>query len=485
MANESGNGYGSYSINDRGNGSLLAQGGFPREGMGGDDSEAPVPGAPGTQFFSIKSNAFGNEFGEARSEESVGEVDIPVTGVETTSETAASSEEVANSQGEESSEEFVEASPDQLRATASESATEAGEEGFLDSIVSFAGGLFGGEAAEQAEVSEVGAVLESGSEAGQEEFFPFLAALVPMLVSSIGPAIGKKLMRGLSPLAKQGIKRIAAAGVNGTGKKVRPGRNILSTIARLLESAENMSGSESGIEVGAEADAVITEALSTLEVIIGEDNRQLFQNTTSPVHRRICLLRITFPNGKSFRGTGFFIGRRTLATAGHCVYMHSQGGWARRIQVSPGANGTARPFSSATATSFRSVRGWVEGKKPEHDYGCIVLPTGAFNGRDFGKFGIAIGRTPELLAKNAYLKGYPGDKPEELWGMHRRIKSVTAKTLIYDIDTVGGQSGAPVYVRQNGARYVVGIHNYGNGGGNSATRITSDVYTRLDSWRSI
>lgn len=481
MANESENGSGYSSMDDRGKGSFLTQGGFARGGIGDDDSEAPGPGATRPQFFFNK----GNEFGEARSEESVGEVDIPVIGVETTTETAASSEEVGNSQGEESGEEFVEASPDQLRANASESATEAGEEGFLDSIGGMAGGLFGGEAAEQAEVSEAGAVLESGSEAGQEEFFPFLAAMVPMLVSSIGPAIGKKLMKRLSPLAKQGIKRIAAAGINAVGKKVRPGRNLLGTIARLLESAENMPGTESGTELSPEADAVITEALSTLEVIIGEDNRQLFQNTTSSVHRRICLLRITYPNGKSFRGTGFFIGRRTLATAGHCVYMHSQGGWARKIQVSPGANGTARPFNSATATSFRSVRGWVDGKKPEHDYGCIVLPTGAFNGRDLGFFAFAQCRSPELLAKVSYLKGYPGDKPEELWGMKRQIKSVTAKTLIYDIDTVGGQSGAPVYVRQNGIRYVVGIHNYGNSGGNSATRITSDVYARLNSWKML
>ena len=449
-----------------------------------DDAEAPMPGAIRSQFLFDKANEAGIAFGESRFEESVGE-DTPVMGVESATEAASLSEEVANSQGEESAEEFFEASPDQLHANASESATEAGEEGFLDTIVNLAGGLFGGEATGQVEVAEVGLALEGGHEAGQEEFFPFLAALVPMLVSSIGPAIGKKLMARLTPLAKQGIKRIASTGFNASGKKVMPGRNILSTIARLLESAENSPGSESGAELGAEADALVNEAISTIEVIIGEDNRQLFQNTTSVPHRRICLLRITFPNGKSFRGTGFFIGRRTLATAGHCVYMHSQGGWARRIQVIPGANGAVHPFRSATATSFRSVRGWVEGKKPEHDYGCIVLPSGAFNGRDLGKFGIAVCNAPQLLAKNAYLKGYPGDKPEELWGMHRRIKSVTAKTLIYDIDTVGGQSGAPVYVRQNGSRYVVGIHNYGNGGGNSATRVTSDVYARLNSWRMI
>jgi V8-like Glu-specific endopeptidase len=135
---------------------------------------------------------------------------------------------------------------------------------------------------------------------------------------------------------------------------------------------------------------------------------------------------------------------------------------------------------------FKSVTGWITGRKPESDYGCVVLPQGAFGGRNLGSFGFAAFDTQAILAQPAVLAGYPGDKPfAELWGMARRIKSASTKTLVYDIDTVGGQSGAPVYIKRNGQRYVIGIHNYGAGSGNSATRVTREVFDRLTAWSKL
>ena len=50
---------------------------------------------------------------------------------------------------------------------------------------------------------------------------------------------------------------------------------------------------------------------------------------------------------------------------------------------------------------------------------------------------------------------------------------------------MGGQSGAPVYIMRAGQRYVVGIHNYGQATGNSATRVTEPVYQRLLAWSKL
>lgn len=449
----------------------------------GDDFDMPSQSGAGysipTQARMIIPAPQENQAGQYFSEESVGEAPIFVGGVESTIEAAEMNEEVGNPEGQESAEEaFLEATPEQLAAGAGEAGEEAGEEGLFDVIGGIASSLF-----EAGEAQEVGEVVEGGQEAGaQEEFFPLLAALVPTLISSIGPTVARQVMKGLSPLARQGVKRLAAT-VKAAPLKGRPRKkNILSLFAKLLEATQEKPGGEGAAEVGEEMNPIIAEAISTIEVIIGSDDRKRVLNTVGEPWRRICLLRITFPNGQVFRGTGFFIGARTLVTAGHCVYLHSQGGWARKIEVSPGANGTARPYGSAVSTTFRSVRGWVEGKKPESDYGCIVLPAGSFGGRALGKFGFASFDGPQLLARTAVLTGYPGDKPMELWGMKRRIKTVTARTLIYDIDTVGGQSGAPVHFKQNGKRYVVGIHNYGNAAGNSATRVTPAVYQRMKNW---
>jgi V8-like Glu-specific endopeptidase len=103
-----------------------------------------------------------------------------------------------------------------------------------------------------------------------------------------------------------------------------------------------------------------------------------------------------------------------------------------------------------------------------------------------GSFGFAAVNSNTLLSKTAVLAGYPGDKPfAELWGMARRIKKVTSQTLVYDIDTMGGQSGAPVYIKRNGQVYVVGIHNYGSLSGNSATLVTASVHRNLTNWSRI
>jgi V8-like Glu-specific endopeptidase len=448
----------------------------------GDDLDMPGSGGAG---YSVPTQARliitppRDEAGQYFSEESVGEAPISVGGTESNIEAAEMNEEIGNPEGQEAAEEaFLEATPEQLAASGGESGEEAGEEGLFDVVSGIASSLF-----ETGEAQEVGTVLEAGEGAGtQEEFFPLLAALVPTLISSIGPTVAKQVMKGLSPVARNGVKRLAST-VKGAPAKSKPRKkNILGLFAKLLEAAQEKPGGEAAAEVGEETNQIVAEAISTLEVIIGTDDRKRVMNTVGDPWRRICLLRITFPNGQVFRGTGFFVGARSLVTAGHCVYLHSQGGWARKIEVSPGANGTARPYGTAVSTTFRSVRGWVNGKKPECDYGCIVLPAGSFGGRAMGKFGFAAFDGPQLLARAAVLTGYPGDKPMELWGMKRRLKTVTAKTLIYDIDTVGGQSGAPVYLKQNGKRYVVGIHNYGNAAGNSATRVTPLVYQRLKNW---
>lgn len=468
------------------NGSTFADGTLGTQqysAQGGDYNEAPSSGA-----FATPRNLIGpggmrpQKSAQFFSEESAGEAALEVFAGESGAEAAELNVEIGNPAGQESdAEAFLEASPAQLEAANAEAAAEANSaEGLFDVIGGLASSLF-----ETTETREAGSALEGQAAPSNEEFFPLFAALIPTLVSAIGPTVAKTLVKSLSPLARQGIKRAASAVIPSAGRLKRPAKNMFSMFAKLLESAaaqEGGEGSESGAEVGPEVSALLNEAASSIEVIIGTDDRKKVQNPGGDPWRRICLLRITFPNGQVFRGTGFFIGSRALMTAGHCVYLHEHGGWATKIEVSPGANGATRPYGSVVSSTFRSVSGWVTHKKPECDYACVVLPSGAFNGRNLGKFGFGVFDGQQLLAKPAVLSGYPGDKPLEMWGMRRRIKTVTTKTLIYDIDTVGGQSGAPVYIKLNGQRFVVGIHNYGNAAGNSATRVTLPVYERMKQW---
>ena len=405
---------------------------------------------------------------------------------------ASADDELGNSAGE-SEESVQEASLQQLLARQSpENNAETDLENLdgYESSESRAERLTAHESAGEAEGTWI---PDAGSGAGisaeNQEFLPVLAKLATSLALPAGQALVGAIRSKLSRRTQrqlQGLltlpRRTGAALLQGG-----LGGQLSGIAAQLLQQAPSLLvGGESGFE-GQVDEAAVEEAVQVLEVIIGSDDRVRIQATQDIHWRRICALRITFKNGKVYRGTGFFIGPRTVATAGHCVHMQSQGGWAAKIEVIPGANGAARPFGAVLSGEFRSVTGWVQGQQPASDYGCIVLPKGSFKGgSQIGSFGFSSWPAPALTALPAVLAGYPGDKPfAELWGMSRKIKSVGAKTLTYDIDTVGGQSGAPVYIKKNGQRYVVGIHNYGALSGNSATRITPGVFARLKAWSQL
>jgi glutamyl endopeptidase len=221
------------------------------------------------------------------------------------------------------------------------------------------------------------------------------------------------------------------------------------------------------------------------ETVCGQDDRVQVMNTTIVPWRWICELIITFPNGQTFRGTGWFIGPKAVMTAGHCVYSKADGGWARQIEVIPGMNGAARPYGSmiATTPNFRSVIGWTQNSDPNYDYGCIILPSPNL-GNTVGWFGFAAltdASLQNLLLNNS---GYPGDKPfGTQWFNAGKVTNVTARKIYYMIDTYGGQSGSPDWRLLSGQRHAVGIHAYG-GCPNSATRIVTAVFNNMINWRN-
>jgi glutamyl endopeptidase len=78
--------------------------------------------------------------------------------------------------------------------------------------------------------------------------------------------------------------------------------------------------------------------------------------------RMICALRMRGQSGAGALGTGWFIGPRTVLTAGHCVYSTSFfDGWASSIEVIPGLVGggsdpSLRRYGSVTSSRLTSVK---------------------------------------------------------------------------------------------------------------------------------
>lgn len=225
-----------------------------------------------------------------------------------------------------------------------------------------------------------------------------------------------------------------------------------------------------------------------LEKIIGTDDRVRVTNNEVYPWRCICSLRITANTGTVYVGTGWLVSPRLVLTAGHCVFMSDEGGWATQIEVIPGRDADERPFGSAVSRELRSVTGWTQDNDSEFDYGAIILPTDKRFGDQLGWFGYASRADDYLSNLTLNLAGYPGDGGPtgvdgSQWWHSRMVRDVFDRQITYEIDTFGGQSGAPVWeFASNGGRYGVAIHTYGDTLNNGGTRITGDVFDTIVSW---
>jgi glutamyl endopeptidase len=223
-----------------------------------------------------------------------------------------------------------------------------------------------------------------------------------------------------------------------------------------------------------------------LEVVIGDDDRVSVESTTKSPWRKIAALRIKSKTGKLFVGTGWFIGPKVLVTAGHCVYLHKEGGWASEIEVIPGLDKNDRPFGSHVSTYFYSVEGWVKDRNSETDYAVIVLNKPI--GDKTGWFGFGNLDDVELKKQIANISGYPLDleKATKQYYHSRKLTIVSSRKVYYDIDTYGGQSGSPVWLNiGENERIAIAIHTTGGSTSNNGTRIIKEVFDNLKTWKKL
>lgn len=214
--------------------------------------------------------------------------------------------------------------------------------------------------------------------------------------------------------------------------------------------------------------------------VIGTDNRVRISPTTAFPWRAMTKLRMTFPSGRQFVCSGAMIAAKYTLTAGHCVFSHAEGGWARSIEVIPGLDGTYKPYGSAYAVYMRSYQGWTQNRDSNYDFALITLDRTI--GHSTGWFGYASYGTVNGLTGN--LGGYPGDRDggQRLYYHFGTINSSTTNRVYYTIDTAGGQSGSGVYRINNGSRYIFAVHTNGGTTSNSGTRITSGRFSDLQAW---
>ena len=221
------------------------------------------------------------------------------------------------------------------------------------------------------------------------------------------------------------------------------------------------------------------------ESVIGQDTRVRVNPTTTYPARATVL--ITFSAG---RCTGWLINVNTVVTAGHCV--HPGGGGAfyptGSYLVFPGRNGTSSPYGSCTARWLASVTAWTVNGDDRYDYGAIKLNCSI--GNTTGWYGY-FWTSAALTGLPTIINGYPGDKPLTQWRSTDLVRVTQAQRVFYQNDTIGGQSGAPVYYNRSGCgTCAMAVHAYGTYGSppfstnNHGTRITQGVFDNLTAWKN-
>jgi glutamyl endopeptidase len=212
-------------------------------------------------------------------------------------------------------------------------------------------------------------------------------------------------------------------------------------------------------------------------VINGPDDRTEAISTEFP-YKTICQLLIKDKYNKNYFGTGFFISERCIITAGHCVFIDKD--WAKEIKVIPGAIGTYAPYGSSTSNRFRSVEGWTKDDDRNFDHGAIILSDNNLYNEVNSYFGY------KPLEEKTFIEisGYPIDKDGIQYKCDGMVGKLTPYRIYYDLDTLKGNSGSPVFIKNENNKLVVGVHSFGDFP-NYSIRVNQEIINRWSEWSKL
>lgn len=238
--------------------------------------------------------------------------------------------------------------------------------------------------------------------------------------------------------------------------------------------------------------------------IVGVDTRNPVTVTSALPYAAIARIKINWPRGEPDSGTAWMFYGDVAVTAAHCVYNRSKSGWATSIQLWVGMNGTTESARAiGYASSLYTGNLYISSSQAKDDWGVIRLTEDI--AANTGYLGLYY-TTADMSGSSIQISGYPidcieddhdnipGNNPGDIigwqWMATGEIERCETAVLYHDVDTGGGQSGAPVLF--TGSNQAIGIHSRGFFDEddifeeiieNGACRITPSLYDYLLSFR--
>lgn len=217
--------------------------------------------------------------------------------------------------------------------------------------------------------------------------------------------------------------------------------------------------------------------------IIGNDTREIDYSKSGVV--RLNYTKLIDGVAKRYVVTGFVVDEHTILTSAHCLYEAEKEALAYDLSYTLySSDGTSNGTYGADYYHVPQDYLDLSSYSPESDYALITVSQDLY---DYMCFDLGVARdkvrntNPEIYVTGYSVINNPS-RPELFFEMvtgsgFLAESKTSSKCLYYNTDTVGGESGSPVYVmNSDGSMTVIGIHSGSNGAySNTAKRIDTNI----------
>lgn len=216
--------------------------------------------------------------------------------------------------------------------------------------------------------------------------------------------------------------------------------------------------------------------------IIGTDERSRVDPDTIPYKSILCL-RMGFDLDDDdvidtwTVGTGAMVYYNVFLTCAHNMYWYDYGKAAKEMRIYVKQNNESFGETYYYPKNWKLPREYEDSGNIDYDW-CVVKTQDLIG---FGTDWFGYGWAASITEKNISVSGYPDIEGKRYFQYQGSgtMNSISDYRFEHNVDTEGGQSGAPVY---DSDRIIWGVHTSGAGGSglNSGCLVTERVYNTID-----